>query len=229
MSMNVRAGEVIADVERLNDAIVDVDRVGIEFGGNWILRDQSLSIRAGNRIAVVGPSGSGKTILLRSIALLHPASEGEIRWHSKPVGGSRTPKFRRHVMYLPQRVADADGSVEEFLAAPFSFAANQDLTWDRDAAVLRLQMFQRKADFLDKDQRDLSGGERQILSLTRAFLLQPEVLLLDEPTSAMDSSTVAIAEQLIADWIAESDGRAIVLVTHDMSQANRLTDSTVRL
>ncbi len=197
--------------------------LGVAFGGTWVFRGVSLTIEPGQRIALVGPSGSGKSLLLKSLALLHPFDEGRVDWFGEKVGGNRVPAFRSEVMYVPQRAPEVDGLVEEFLKVPFSFAANAAKSYDRELTLSNLKTLGRNDDFLAKPQRELSGGERQIAALIRAVLLNPKVLLLDEPTSAMDGDTASQAEQLITDWCAEDSSRSTVWVTHDIDQAARVS------
>lgn len=204
-------------------------QLGVAFDGNWIFRDVSFSVDAANRITLVGPSGSGKSLLLKSLALLHPFDEGQVNWLGEKVCGNRVPSFRSEVMYVPQRAPEVDGSVEAFLEVPFSFAANAAKSYDRGLAVSSLKTLGREDDFLAKPQRDLSGGERQIAALVRSVLLNPKVLLLDEPTSAMDGETASQAEKLVADWCAEDSSRSTVWVTHDLEQAERVSRTQIRM
>lgn len=203
--------------------------LGVAFDGNWVFRDASLIVDSGDQLALVGPSGSGKSLLLKSLAMLHRVDEGHIEWNGQTIAGSNVPSFRSQVMYVPQRSADVDGSVEEFLIAPFSFAANSEKLFDQSIALTQLQQLGRSEDFLSKTQRELSGGERQIAALVRALCLNPSVLLLDEPTSAMDGETAAAAESLIAHWSEEKSDRSTVWVTHDLRQANRVSKQLVKM
>ncbi len=203
--------------------------LGVAFDGLWVFRNVSLSIAASDRIALVGPSGSGKSLLLKSLALLHPFAEGHVDWRGKRVGGNRVPAFRSEVMYVPQRAPEVDGTVEEFLRVPFSFAANVSNSYDRDVAIAILESFGRTDEFVSKAQRELSGGERQIAALVRSMILNPTVLLLDEPTSAMDGDTAAQAEQLITGWCERDSSRAIVWVTHDLQQASRVSRKQIQM
>lgn len=203
--------------------------LAVAFDGTWIFRGVSLSVESGQRIALVGPSGSGKSLLLKSLAMLHQVSEGNIRWHGQVISGSAVPSFRSEVMYVPQRTADVDGTVEDFFTTPFSFAAHANKRFERSVAIENLQRLGRGEDFLGKQQRELSGGERQIAALVRAVLLNPSILLLDEPTSAMDGETAAAAEALIQSWCGDASTRSTVWVTHDRQQASRVSDRVLEL
>ncbi|QEG23750.1 ABC transporter ATP-binding protein [Mariniblastus fucicola] len=203
--------------------------LGIAFDGTWIFRNVSLTVESGNRVALVGPSGSGKSLLLKSLAMLQSVDEGYVEWQREKISGSRVPGFRGEVMYVPQRSADSDGTVEDFLSTPFSFAAHADKTFDRSVALKQIQQLGRGDKFLAKSQRELSGGERQIAAIVRALILAPSLLLLDEPTSAMDGETAAAAEALIDAWCDGEPSRSTVWVTHDRQQAQRVSERVVEM
>lgn len=202
-------------------------KLGVAFDGNWIFRGASLNIEPSQRISLVGPSGSGKSLFLKSLAMLHPVNEGDIEWRGHPIAASAVPAFRSQVMYVPQRIADVDGTVEDFLSTPFSFASHADRTFDRSVVLAHFQHLGRSNEFLTKSQRDLSGGERQVAALVRALILNPSILLLDEPTSAMDGETSSAAESLVDAWCNADAIRSTVWVTHDPTQARRVSEKVV--
>jgi putative ABC transport system ATP-binding protein len=198
--------------------------------GEWLVRDVAFLLRSGECVAVAGPTGSGKTVLLRALALLDPLDAGAVRWRGEPVPPADTPAFRSQVMYLHQRPALFPGTVEENLRAPFALRVHRGATPDRDRMLRLLEEAGRSGDFLDRQERDLSGGERQLVQLTRALLLDPAVLLLDEPTAALDSRTTSSVEGLVRRWLQESRGeRALVWVSHDESQLGRMATRTVEV
>ena len=207
---------------------LEAQNLGVAFGDDWVFRNLSFRLGDGNRVALTGPSGSGKSLLLRCLAMLHRFDEGVIKLDDKGIDGARVPQFRSEVMYVPQRSADVDGSVEDYLEIPFSFAANASRKFRRKDAIQHLRFFDRSESFLEKTQRELSGGERQIATLVRALLLEPRFLLLDEPTSAMDAETSKAAQSRIDLWAGDRSGRGFVWVTHDEEQAKTVASTIVR-
>jgi putative ABC transport system ATP-binding protein len=209
---------------------LDAIKIGRKTGDGWLLHDISFSVHAGDRTALVGPSGSGKTLLLRSLAMLDPLDTGGIRWQGKTVRGNEIPKFRSRVIYLHQRPALIEGTVEDNLSEPFSFSAHRDKQFSRVQIVDLLESLGRGESFLAKQQRDLSGGEAQLTALLRAIQLSPNILLLDEPTAALDAEATKMVENLVEDWLKQrSEERATVWVTHDHLQARRVSTSMLQI
>jgi putative ABC transport system ATP-binding protein len=199
-------------------------------GGDWLLHDVSLALGGGERLALLGPSGAGKTLLLRALALLDPLGEGVVLWRGLPVADGEVPAFRGRVVYLHQRPALFEGDVEFNLRLPYALASHRARSFDRARVLGLLAELGRDESFLGKSQRDLSGGEAQIAALLRAVQLDPAVLLLDEPTAALDPASAAAIEKLVACWLDERPGdRALVWVSHDPAQARRVADRAVYL
>jgi putative ABC transport system ATP-binding protein len=198
--------------------------------GGWLIRGVSVAVGFGERLGVLGPSGAGKTVLLRAIALLDPLDEGSIRWDGRDVRGEAAPDYRKRVIYLHQRPALLEGTVDDNLRHPYTLRAHRDRAFDRRLAEDLLARLGREPGFLAKSSRDLSGGESQLVGLIRALQLEPAVLLLDEPTASLDPATTRAVEGLLDDWLAaEPDRRALVWVSHDADQARRMTGRRVHL
>ncbi len=186
-----------------------------------LLHDVSLEINASDRIGLVGPSGSGKSLLMRALTMLDPIDKGEVLWNGELVPADLTPEFRRNVCYVPQRMPSFEGTVRETLQLPFSLASWKSNRYDEERVVGWLEILQRDRSFLSKTARDLSGGESQLIQLILALMADPQVLLLDEPTSAMDSDTTARTEVLIGDWQRTKD-RAYLWCSHAHQQVQRV-------
>jgi putative ABC transport system ATP-binding protein len=213
-------------------AVIGLDGIGRRNprGNGWLIEGVSLSVHAGDRLGVLGPSGAGKTVLLRAMAMLDPLDLGAILWHGRTVQSDGVPHFRKQVMYLHQRPALFEGSVEDNLRVPFALAAHRDRVFDRTGAVDLLANLGRDADFLAKPSRRLSGGEGQLIALVRALQLEPSVLLLDEPTASLDPSSAQAVERAVENWLtAGGGGRAFVWVSHDLEQTRRMTTRQVLL
>ncbi len=197
---------------------------------NWLLRDVDLSIERGGRLAIVGPTGSGKTLLMRALSRLDAIDAGEILWQGSPILGDAIPRFRQDAIHLHQRPALLDATVEENLRLPFTFRCHRASKFSREEIILQLEVVHRTESFLDRSSRDLSGGEMQIVALLRAIQLQPSMLLLDEPTAALDDESTEMIEQLIDGWFESSPaGRAFVWVSHDKRQVARVANRVMSM
>ncbi len=194
-------------------------------GNGWLLRGVSLQLSAGDRLGITGPTGSGKTLLLRSLAMLDAIDSGKVSWRGNEVQPNGVPAYRCQVMYLHQRPALAEGSVEDCLRQPFALAIHGKARFDRQVACELLRVVDRDQEFLDKTCRDLSGGERQLVALVRAILLDPTVMLFDEPTAALDAATVELVERLVSQWFSEPKSKhAYIWVSHDPNQIRRMAN-----
>jgi UDP-glucose/iron transport system ATP-binding protein len=183
-----------------------------------VLRDVTLSIPSGST-ALLGPSGSGKSTLLRLLNRLADPDEGAVRFHGIDVRWIDPLVLRRRVGLVPQLPAPIPGTVADNVR----FGPRLEGREVDPKPPLRLAGLD--ASFLDRDASRLSVGEQQRVMLARALALEPEVLLLDEPTASLDSEATAAVEGALRGL----DGVSLVLVTHDASQAERLAERTVRL
>ena len=171
-----------------------------------LLKPASLSLWAGECIAVGGPSGAGKTLLLRALADLDP-SEGSVCLDSRDRSSFAGPEWRRLVGYVPAEPGWwADTVGEHFSDWTAALAFVKDLGFAEEVKAWPITR--------------LSTGERLRLALIRALIVRPKVLLLDEPTAALDPASVAAVESLIA--AQRRAGLAVLWVTHDAEQAKRV-------
>ena len=192
--------------------------------GITLLEPATFSVQAGDRIALTGPSGAGKSVLLRALALLDPLDDGQVTWHGQVISPRAVPAYRCHVAYVRQRPALLPGTVGDNLHMPYHLRVRRHgKGFDRDAAIALLAGAERDATFLDKNAADLSGGEAQIAALVRTLQTGPTVLLLDEPTAALDPASARAIEALLQHWFAQApDRHAWMWVTHDPAQAARI-------
>jgi putative ABC transport system ATP-binding protein len=196
--------------------------------GQTILDRVSVSIDSGERIGLVGPSGSGKTTLMRAIAILDPYQDGSLRFEGDLVQRDNVPKYRRQVIYLAQKPAFTNATVAENIQLPFQLGISNS-HFDRNRVESWLDQLGRPASIMSQSIDSLSGGEQQLVSLIRAIALSPKVLLLDEPTAALDAETTSRFERLITDWQQSDESRAFVWSSHNLEQVDRMTVRRVEM
>lgn len=217
----------------MNQVVPIVEAVNLgrqAFDGTWLLRDVNFVVCPGDRLAVVGSSGAGKTVLLRSLAMLDPIQSGRLLAAGRPVAGSEVAPYRTQVIYLQQRPVLFEGTVDLNLQKPFELAVHRGKHYNRAKVAGWLDSLNRDASFLKKQHQNLSGGELQIAALLRAMQLDPQVLLLDEPTAALDAAATAAVERLVDRWLSDTAGRgAFVWITHTIEQADRMCDDVYQM
>lgn len=203
----------------MSELIYQLQDVSRRYGRREVLRIDRLEVFAGEVLAVVGPSGSGKSTLLRLLNFLEEPSEGTVFFNQLPFGqGQKMPtEMRRKVTTVFQRPHLLDRSV----AANVQYGLRlRGLKESRALAGRALEAVGLR-ELADQRARTLSGGEAQRVALARALVVQPEVLLLDEPTANLDPYNVALLEKSITEFSRER-GATVVLVTHNVFQARRM-------
>lgn len=207
-------------------ARIEIDNVSLRYfskqGETQALSGISLDIAAGEFVSIIGQSGCGKSTLLSIIAGILEPSSGCVRVDGKPVTApSQRIGYMLQQDYLYEWRSILDNAL---LGAQIQ---KRDMRAARDRAVHLLEKCGMGA-FLDHFPRSLSGGMRQRVALARTLVTDPDVVLLDEPFSALDSQTrLAIADEVVD--VLRSEGKSVVLVTHDIGEAIAMTDRVIVL
>ena len=215
------AYSVFAPTDNRVDLIFELEGVWLSRDGRPVLRGLDLSIAEG-ATAILGPSGSGKSTLLRLLDRLADPNEGVVRFRGTDVRDLDPLDLRRRAVLVPQLPAPVPGSVAENVAYGPSLRG-REIDVSRPLLLAGLD-----ESFLPRDAGMLSVGEQQRVMLARALALEPEVLLLDEPTAALDETAKAGVERTLQD-LADGADLSVVLVTHDRHQAERLAHRIVRM
>jgi len=196
-------------------AMYELDAVRVSYGGVEALAPTNLSIAAGETLVLLGPSGSGKSTLLRCLIGLSPFT-GTLRFDGEPVRDWR--QVRRRLGYVIQ-----EGGLFPHLSARGNVAlAAREFGWDTariDARIAELaELVALDTAHLKRFPAELSGGQRQRVAMMRALALGPDVLLLDEPLSALDPVTRLRLAGELRDIFARL-GMTVVMVTHSLREA----------
>ena len=182
--------------------------------GKVLFQDLSLELASGSFYLVRGPSGSGKSTFLRLINRLEEPSCGQLMFEGRPLISYNPPLLRREILYIQQTPTSVDTTVRENLLLAFSFKNNRDLTPpDDDILRSRLDNFLLNDIHLDTQASTLSVGQLQRLCFIRGLLLNPKVLLLDEPASALDEESARLVEEATERICVES-GLTVLMVSH---------------
>jgi tungstate transport system ATP-binding protein len=186
-----------------------------------VLNVRDMDIHRGEIFSVVGPSGSGKSTLLRLLNFLELPSAGSIQFGNYTTNGTGTPplNLRRKVTTVFQRPVLLNTTVYNNVAYGLQIRGHGKDRERIEEALERVGLMQ----LAGQRARTLSGGEAQRVALARAIVIEPEVLLLDEPTANLDPYNVGLIEE-IARELNQQQNTTIVLVTHNVFQAKRLAD-----
>jgi iron(III) transport system ATP-binding protein len=206
---------------------LEIEAVTKNFGSQAVLKGVNLSVAKGGTTAIVGPSGSGKTTLLRLIAGFEHPDTGSISLNGAKVAGegSWVPAHKRHVGYVAQ-----DGALFPHLTVgqniSFGLSASR-LSGGRREVAARvgelLEMVSLDPSMAKRRPHQLSGGQQQRVALARALAREPELMLLDEPFSALDAGLRVATRRAVAKVLNEA-GVTTILVTHDQAEALSFAD-----
>ena len=210
----------------MGDPIYRLEGLSKVYGSRLVLDIPTLEVQRGEILGIVGPSGAGKSTLLRLLGFLEAPTAGRLafdgQWLPRPEAVPLA--IRRRVTMVFQRPLLLSGSVRSNVLYGLRLRGRAD-SRERAAAILKqmgLAHLERTA------AQTLSGGELQRVALARALVLEPEVLLLDEPTANLDPAHVAAIEATVRET-NRSRGTTVIMVTHNIFQARRLAERVALL
>lgn len=208
--------------------MIQMRSVSKVLGGHNVLRDLSFKVLPGETKALLGLSGSGKTTALKLVCGLHFPDAGEVMIQDHALSLTTLNDIRRNIGYVIQ-----DGGLFPHLTAHENISlVGREAGWSAEKISARVNelasLVKINPDFLGRYPRELSGGQRQRIGIMRAMLLNPPILLLDEPMGALDPITRHDLQIELKDIFSRLS-KTVLLVTHDLFEAGFLADSILLL
>ena len=191
-----------------------------------ILDIKDLHIEKNKITCIVGESGSGKTTLLKLFNKLISPDKGKIKYMDKNLRDFDSVKLRREVVMLPQSPAIYEGSVKDNLLIGLKFSEKDEIIQE-DSLMKILKEVSLNKNLQDNAEK-MSGGEQQRLALGRIILLDPNVYLLDEPSSALDEETEYLVIEKMVDHVRKNN-KTLIMVTHTKRIAEEFADNIVEV
>jgi len=213
------------------EKVFDIRKVTVRYGGVPDVRDVAFPIHAKEITALIGPSGCGKSTLLRCLNRMNdliPSAtvEGEVFYHDEDLYGARVDpvQVRKLIGMVFQKPNPFPKSIYDNIAfGPRVLGMKEDMDEIVERALRRGALWDEVKDRLNQNAFGMSGGQQQRLCIARCLAIDPDVILMDEPASALDPISTGRIEELM---IELKENFSIVIVTHNMQQAARISDRT---
>ncbi|MDD2446205.1 MAG: ATP-binding cassette domain-containing protein [Tissierellia bacterium] len=201
---------------------LDIENIKKTYGDKIVLDISNMTIKEGKITGITGPNGSGKSTLLNIISYIDDNFSGKVKYN----GMDFSKEVAKNITYVFQKPYLLRRSVYDNIVYPLKLRKvdNKSQTKYANDIMKRLEI----EDLSNKRGQQLSGGESQKVALARALVFKPKLLLLDEPTSNIDSESVKIMEREIVNFNKETSG-TVLIVTHNLEQAQRICDEVISL
>lgn len=191
-----------------------------------ILKIEELKINEGEITCIIGKSGGGKTTFLKLFNNMISPDNGLIKYKNKKIDEYNPIKLRREVLMLPQEPILFEKTIRDNFSLTLDYNDQYEMSDEKYIKILKKVGL--KEHKLDEEANKLSGGEKQRLALARILLLDPDILLLDEPSSALDEETEKLIIEMVVDCIRNKNG-TLVMVTHSPNIANKYGDRIITI
>lgn len=203
-----------------NHLLLQLKDIGYAIDGKTILNNVQINLQAGDFKLITGPSGCGKSTLLKIVASLISPTQGTVLFQEKDINTISPEKYRQQVSYCTQTPTLFGATVYDNLAFPYQI---RKLPFDKNKILDDLQYFSLHETILEKGINELSGGEKQRVSLIRNLQFLPQILLLDEITSALDEENKIKVNEFIHHLTTDKK-IGVLWVTHDQDEISHANE-----
>jgi len=211
-------------MEVLDLSLLEFQNVSYSNDSQNILNNISIQIESNDYISIVGPSGSGKSTFLKLCCHLQSPTAGTILYNNKPIMEYNPTDLRKNIAYVFQTPYLFGDTVFDNINFPFSIRSVKP---DQDRINELFSLFDMTTEYLKKEVKNLSGGEKQRIALIRSLIFKPDILLLDEITSALDMINSQIVEKVIS--TLNKEGISILWVTHNLEQSKKYANKLLTI
>ncbi|MFC2093422.1 ATP-binding cassette domain-containing protein [Bacteroidota bacterium] len=203
---------------RLND-------ITVKFNNAYILKDFNLTIEKGEKVLISGKSGIGKSTLLKLLLGFTLPDKGSILFKDATLDKDNIWEFRKNVAYVSQDLDIGEGEVKELIKNIFIFKSNSEAAFNKDRLTELMHIFEFDEEILSKNYEELSGGEKQRVVIIISLLLQRDIFLLDEISSALDENL----KKKVIDYFLEQKDLTVIIVSHDTNHIQKNQLRTINL
>ncbi len=190
---------------------LNIHKLSLQLDGKSLYKNFNLEVAQGEKVLIKGPSGSGKSTLFRLILGFMQADEGAIYLDGQALSPGNVWSLRRRMAYVSQELNVGSAKVKDFIRDVFDYRANRHLEYEEEKTLRYFKQFDLEPEKLEQDFGKLSGGEKQRVALIISLLLDRELYLLDEVTSAIDE---ALREKVIQ-YLAGLEEKTMIIISHD--------------
>ena len=205
--------------------VLKVKNITKKFGNRIVLDSINFNINKGEIVSIIGPSGCGKTTLLMTLIGLHKVDSGNIYLDNKDITNSEINKRKMGIIFQDYSLFE-NMTVIKNVSYALKFSKDKEVIENREEVARNMLKSLGLENHLNKYPKELSGGERQRVAIARTLVLNPEIILLDEPLSALDIDSKMSFKKLILD-IREKYKSTIIYVTHDQEDAFSMADKII--
>jgi len=198
--------------------VIKIVNVSVRYQHETPVRNLSLVVNRGEKVCLTGASGCGKSTLLNAIPGFVPLAEGGIEVDDLPLTAGNCSQIRQKIAWLPQELNLELDTVKNLLLFPFSFKGNKKNSPDRKTVLQLFEKLLLDENLYDKSLAEISGGQKQRVAIASVLLLGKSVMLLDEPSSALDDE----ATEVLANYILSLENTTVISASHDKRWIDRM-------
>jgi len=200
--------------------MISLKDITVKFNDAYILKDFNLTIEKGEKVLISGKSGIGKSTLLKLLLGFALPDKGSIHFNDSILDKDNIWEFRKSVAYVSQDLDIGEGEIKELIKNIFMFKSNSEAAFSKDNLTDLIHVFELDEEILSKNYEELSGGEKQRIVIIISILLNREIFLLDEITSALDENL----KKKVIDYFLDWNDLTVIIISHDTDyiQTNKL-------